>query len=101
MRFTSLENVPGITEDEIKAVEKLRERKSFVFGANLSTEAFYRENGAVGGYVALLCEWLSELFGIRFEPAVYSWSELVAGLESNEIDFSGELTATEERRKIY
>ena len=100
-RFTSLADVPGITPEEIKAIEKLRDRGRFILGMNLSTEAFYDVNGDVRGYSSLFCGWLSELFGIRFEPAIYEWGELIAGLESHIIDFSGELTATEERRKIY
>jgi ABC-type amino acid transport substrate-binding protein len=99
--FTSIEDVPGITDYEIKAIEKLRGRGPFVFGALVSTEAFHNENGEIRGYAALFCEWLSELLGIRIEPAIYEWGELIAGLETRDIDFTGELTATDERRKIY
>jgi signal transduction histidine kinase/DNA-binding response OmpR family regulator/ABC-type amino acid transport substrate-binding protein len=100
--YTSFRTVPGVTEDEIAALEALQERKdAFVYGMNLSTETFFDENGEIRGYTALFCDWLTELFGIRFEPAVYEWGDLIDGLESGEIDFSGELTATEDRLKIY
>jgi hypothetical protein len=32
---------------------------------------------------------------------IYEWGELIAGLEAGEIDFTAELTATEDRRQIY
>jgi signal transduction histidine kinase/DNA-binding response OmpR family regulator/ABC-type amino acid transport substrate-binding protein len=100
--YTSFRTVPGVTEDEIAAVEALQGRKdAFIYGMNLSTETFFDENGEIRGYTALFCGWLTELFGIRFEPAVYEWGDLIDGLESGKIDFSGELTATEDRRKIY
>ncbi|MDR1660085.1 MAG: response regulator [Desulfovibrio sp.] len=91
-----------MTEDEISAVDVLRrQKKAFVYGVNPSTEAFLDKNGEVDGYAALLCGWLTELFGIPFVPVLYEWDELLAGLAGKRIDFTGELTATEERRKIY
>jgi hypothetical protein len=40
---------------------------------------------------------LSGLFGIPFEPEIYDWDDLMDGLASHEIDFTGDLTATPER----
>jgi hypothetical protein len=37
------------------------------------------------------------LFDIPFRPELFEWGDLTAGLESGGIDFTGELTATEER----
>ncbi|MDR1249624.1 MAG: response regulator [Treponema sp.] len=100
--YTSYWDIPGITAEEIKAIEKLREsRDRFVYGMAPSTECFYQEDGALGGYTALFCGWLTELFDIPFEPALYEWEELLDGLKSGEIDFSGELTPTPERLKTY
>ncbi|MDR1507206.1 MAG: response regulator [Treponema sp.] len=100
--YTDYRNIPEITADEIDAIQKLQEQRgSFVYGANLSTETFYDENGEIHGYSALFCTWLSQLFGIPFTPAVYEWDDLIKGLEDNTIDFTGELTATAERRKTY
>jgi hemerythrin-like metal-binding protein len=100
--YASYRSIPGVSEKEIAAIEALREsRQGFVYGMNLTTETFYNEDGEIGGFSALFCRWLTELFGIPFEPAVYEWGALIAGLESGEIDFSGELTATEERRRLY
>jgi signal transduction histidine kinase/DNA-binding response OmpR family regulator len=100
--YTSYRDIPGVTEDEISAIEDLRsQKKIFVYGMNLTTETFYNRDGEIEGYSALLCDWLTKLFDIPFEPAVYEWGALLDGLESHEIDFTGELTATDERRKIY
>jgi signal transduction histidine kinase/DNA-binding NarL/FixJ family response regulator len=100
--YTAYRDIPGVSEDEIAAIEGLRERTvSFVYGMNLTTETFYDEYGEIRGYAALFCDWLTDLFGIPFKPAIYEWGDLVDGLESRAIDFSGELTATAERRKTY
>jgi signal transduction histidine kinase/ABC-type amino acid transport substrate-binding protein/ActR/RegA family two-component response regulator len=99
--YTSFTDIPDVTEDEIRAVETLREQYgSFVYGMNLTTETFY-EDGAIKGYSALFCEWLTGLFDIPFVPAIYEWSDLIEGLETGEVDFTGELTATRERRQTY
>ncbi|MDR1885742.1 MAG: response regulator, partial [Synergistaceae bacterium] len=100
--YGSYRDIPGVTEGEISAIEELKShRSSFVYGMNLSTETFLKLDGGIGGYSALFCGWLTELFGIPFEPGIYEWGDLLAGLESRDIDFTGELTATEERRRTY
>jgi ABC-type amino acid transport substrate-binding protein len=100
--FNSYRDIPGITEDEIKAIETLREKKTFfIYGMLESSETFIGENGEIGGYSALFCKWLSQLFGISFKPTIYEWGDLVDGINAEEIDFTGEMTATDERRKIY
>jgi signal transduction histidine kinase/CheY-like chemotaxis protein/ABC-type amino acid transport substrate-binding protein len=110
--FASFRDIPGVTHEEIAAIEALqRGHKSFVYAMTLSTEAFLKESGegsesdagetAVGGYAALFCEWLTDLFGIQFKPEIYAWSDLVEKLNAGEIDFAGNLTPTEERQKIY
>ena len=98
-QYPSFRTVPGVTGDEITAIEELQKKySSFVYGSNQTTEAFTKD-GKVGGFSAMLCEWLTELFGIYFKPALFGWDELIAGLESGGIDFTGDLTATEQRRK--
>jgi PAS domain S-box-containing protein len=101
--FESFRDVPGVTSDEIAAIEAFQiEYDSFVFGMNPTTEAFIDciEN-EIKGFSTLFCEWLTGLFGIPFKVSLYSWGDLMAGLESGEIDFTGDLMATEERLKIY
>jgi PAS domain S-box-containing protein len=99
--FTSFRDVPGVTVDEIAAIEALQMKfDTFVFGMNPTTEAFV-DHHAIRGFSALFCEWLTGLFGISFKPALYTWGDLMVGLESGEINFTGDLMATEERLKIY
>ena len=98
----SYQDIPGVTEEEIKAIEALKARgREFVYGMTLSTEAFPGADDRLKGYTAQLCQWLTAMFGITFTPRLYEWNELIAGLGSGEIDFTGELTATDERRETY
>jgi PAS domain S-box-containing protein len=100
--FTSYRDIPGVTEDEIKAIEALREKTPFfVYGMSESTETFIGKNGEIGGYSVLFCEWLSQLFGIPFKTAIYEWGDLMEGINARKIDFTGEMTPTDERRKTY
>jgi signal transduction histidine kinase/CheY-like chemotaxis protein/ABC-type amino acid transport substrate-binding protein/HPt (histidine-containing phosphotransfer) domain-containing protein len=66
-----------------------------------TTEAFLKENGEVGGYAALLCQWFSSLFGIRFQPEVYAWNDLLEKLNAGTLDFAGNLIISEERKQMY
>jgi signal transduction histidine kinase/ActR/RegA family two-component response regulator len=94
--------IPGVTREEAEAIEKLRlSRESFVFGTMQTTECFTRQDGSLDGFTVLFCDWLSRLFGIPFKPVLYSWNDLMDKLASKEIDFSGNLTSTPERLKIY
>jgi len=98
--YASFRELPGVTKDEMKAVEELLARNSsFVYGTLTSDESF-EEDGEIRGFTALLCDWLGKLFGIPFKPALYEWRDLITGLES-EIDFTGELTATDARLESY
>ena len=100
-QYASFRDVPGVTEDEIKDIEALQKQTgSFVYGMTTGTESF-SANGAIGGFSALVCEWLTGLFGIPFKLAIYEWGDLVSGLENGEVDFSGDLTPSDERRKTY
>ena len=102
INFESYKDVPGVTEQEISAIESLRENYDhFIYGMPLSTEAFINEYGDLRGFSALFCQWLTELFGIEFRPQLIEWADLLAGLETGEVQFSGELTPTEARREIY
>ncbi|MCL2665264.1 MAG: transporter substrate-binding domain-containing protein, partial [Defluviitaleaceae bacterium] len=100
--FSSVSEIPGVTEADLAAVRELRDKnESFVYAVNYSTEAFCEQDGTVNGFTALFCEWLSQLFEIPFIPRIVEWDELIDGLENGSIDFTGELTANEERRKKY
>jgi len=98
----SLREIPGITQAEINAIEALRKKHShFVYGINPTTEAFLGKEGEISGYAFMFCSWLSEMFGIQFRPVYYQWGDLLRGLESGEIDFTGELMSTSESRAGY
>jgi len=99
--FNSFMDIPGITEKEIYAIDSLKMRTDrLVYGVTLGTETFFTDSGEIGGYTALFCDWLTSLFGLRFQPVILEWSELLAKLETGEIDFTN-LAHTEERQKTY
>ena len=98
----SYKDVPGITEEEIKAIEALKELYPyFSYGVLPSTEAFLMENGEIGGFSALFTEWLSALFGIRFVPQLIRSSDFFGIIQRSEVDFTGEIRVTEDRRGTY
>ena len=100
--YANYKEIPGVTPEEIAQIEALKQfRVSFSYGMCPTTEAFYDENGNIGGYAALFNQWLSHLFGIPFKPVLAEWDELNAKLISGKIDFTGDLAATPERLKTY
>jgi len=98
----SFRDVPGITPGEISAIENLQKKHSyFVYGINPTTEAFKGKDGGISGYAVMFCDWLSEMFGIEFRPVYYQWGDLLRGLKSGEVDFTGELMSTFEGNAGY
>ncbi len=95
-------DIPGVTSEEVAAIEALQKQyPDLSYGMLNSTETFLRDDGSIGGYSALFCRWLSELFGITFVPHIYDWDDLFSGFENGSIDFTGELTSTPERIEKY
>ncbi|MDR3353972.1 MAG: transporter substrate-binding domain-containing protein, partial [Synergistaceae bacterium] len=95
-------DIPGVTKEEAEAIERLRRnRTSFVLGMEKSAECFVRQDGSIGGFSALFCDFLGRLFGVPFTPVIYDWDDLINGLASGEIDFTCDLTATPERLETY
>jgi len=102
LHFSSYKDIPGVTDDDIRAIEALQEKhSSFVYGVLPSTVSFLDRSNEIRGFSALFCEWMTELFGIRFEPEYVAWDEFLASLASFDVDFTGAMTATEERLKTY
>jgi PAS domain S-box-containing protein len=100
--YHSFRDIPGVTAEEIAAIEAIRQKTdAFVYGTTPSSESFAGDDGKVSGFTALLCEWMTDMFGIPFRPEIYRWGDLVNGLETGEIDFTGELTPTEERHETH
>ena len=100
--FSSFRDIPGVTADEIAAVEEFQKQgKPFIYGIIPSTEAFLNSEGEVSGYSTLICEWLTTLFGIQFISKRFSWSGLLDGLNDGSVHFTGDLTVNDDRRKTY
>ena len=91
--ISSYKDVPGITGEEIAAIEEARASTAFfTYGMTMSTECF-REDNVTSGFAALFCQWLSEFFNMKFRPIIYNWDTLLAGLEDHSIAFSGEISS--------
>jgi signal transduction histidine kinase/CheY-like chemotaxis protein/HPt (histidine-containing phosphotransfer) domain-containing protein len=100
--YHSYRDIPFVSEEEIAAIEALRaENNTLIYGSILSKESFFSEDGEIKGYTSLFCNWLTEVFGITFEPRICSWDEMTAGLESFEIDFTDEIPHELRYREIY
>jgi PAS domain S-box-containing protein len=100
--ITSYRDIPGVTEEEINAIEALKSsRGRFSFGSMQSTEAFILPEGVYTGFTPMLCKLLSGLFDIPFVHDFYEWDALKNGIDSKTIDFTGELTPTVERKRVY
>jgi signal transduction histidine kinase/CheY-like chemotaxis protein len=102
--YTDFRDIPGVTAEEVQAIDALAVKyrdKGFSYGTFPSTESFTKPDGTIGGYSALFCDWISQLFGIRFTPETYDWDALYDGVSDGRIDFTGDLSATPERREKF
>jgi PAS domain S-box-containing protein len=64
------------------------------------TETFIDEDGDLGGFTVLLCDWLTGLFGVQFKTEIHDLSDVLAMLKTGEVSF-GALTATPDRQENY
>ena len=95
-------DIPGITEEEIAAIENIKsERQNLSFGNLILTEAFILPDGTYAGFFTLLCELLENLFGIPVVQEFHTWDVLLNGVDGLTIDFMGDLTPTPERMLEY
>ena len=100
--YTSYREIPGVTDDEITAIEALKaQREKFTYGALLATEAFEMPDGSLAGFTKEFCEVLSGLFDKNFTLKLYDWDELIYALETQSLDFTGDLPPTEERGRAF
>ena len=98
----SYKEIPGVTDEEINAIEALRaSRDKLTFAQQYITEAFIAQDGSLAGFSAKFCGLLTDLFGIKFELKLFDWEILTDGLDNRQIDFTGELTLTPERMNRY
>ena len=96
--LTSYKDIPGVTEEEITAIEALTlQRGGFTYGHLLETEAFLLPDGSFAGFTIDLCGRLTDLFGVEFTPVCYSeQAEMKNALENQELDFSGGFSQSQE-----
>ncbi|MDR1668406.1 MAG: transporter substrate-binding domain-containing protein, partial [Oscillospiraceae bacterium] len=92
-------DIPGLTEAEIAAIEALQSQNAaFSYGMNRGIEA-YEQDGRFYGFAAEFCQLLSQLLGVEFQLEFCEWDELMRGLDTGEIDFTGDMALSEERRQ--
>ena len=100
--FSSYHDIPGITQQQIDAINELRNtHDNFIYGMVLSDEAFINSYGEPSGFSARVTTWLSAFFDIPFVPQIVMWCELLDGLADYSIHFTGELKSTPERELIF
>jgi signal transduction histidine kinase len=100
--FNSYRDIPGVTPEEIDAIEKLKSSTALLtYGMTMSTECFLDENNITSGFAALVCEWLTDMFEIKFMPVIYEWDSLLRGIDSGDIAFSGELSSSRRSEGRY
>ncbi len=94
--------IPGVTKEEIQAIEGLKEKyDQFTYGTLLSGEAFEFSDGTKGGFSVRLCMMLSRMFGIPFQHQFYDKNDLLVAMEDNTLDFSSELSLSQEMRQNF
>ena len=95
--------IPGVTQQEITAIEAAIKRHggTFSYGNVHGSEAFITRDGVEDGFSKYFCELLSGMFGAKFSTTYHEWDDLLAAISDNTLDFTGELTATSERRRTY
>lgn len=102
MGYKTYKDIPGITGEDIRAVDEILEKKPILtYGFPISTEAFYEQDGKLGGFVTLLYARMQELFGFDFVPKACDLDQLLLGIGDHSIDFTAEFTPTPERLQKY
>ncbi|MGF6376943.1 ABC-type amino acid transport substrate-binding protein [Clostridiales Family XIII bacterium PM5-7] len=101
-KYDDYKDIPGVTEEEIAAIESIKKDNHLLTYAMVrSTEAFYNTEGDLDGYSVLLCQSLSQLFGIEFKVRLVEWEELIHGLADHRYDFTGELSKNAKNQSTY
>ena len=98
----SYREIPGITDDEIHAIEAFKKAgRRFSYASLATTETYRQSHGIYTGFTVKFSELLSNLLGIPFDLHVLEWDKLINGINSKYYDFTGELTPTPEREGQY
>ena len=100
--YEDYRDIPGVTAEEIDCIEALRRQGiTLTYGMTSSTETFVDEEGRIGGYTALFCDWLSRLLDLPVEPELMDVETLFRRLADGSVAFTGDLTSTPERLLSY
>ena len=95
-------DIPGITAEEIDAIEAFKKAgRRFSYASLATTETYQRSDGTYSGFTVKLSELLSNLLGIPFDVQIVEWNRLINGINNKGYDFTGELTPTPERALQY
>ncbi|MCL2305197.1 MAG: diguanylate cyclase [Planctomycetaceae bacterium] len=95
-------SIPGVTAEEITVIEALKaDRKKFSLGVLIGEEMLPLPDGSYDGFLVRLSRFLTDFLEIPVVAEIYEWDALVERLEARSVDFTEELTATEERMKKY
>jgi len=98
----SYRNAPGITLQEIDAIAALRaQNRTFTYAMILGDEAFFYEDGTIGGFSAHLADWLSKFFDIPFVVKIVTQDELFSGLMDGSLDFTTQLVHGQRDVPVY
>ena len=98
----SYRDIPDITEEEIKAIKKIKNDYSYlIYGMPYSTELFIGLNGKHQGFSVLFAEWLSQIFEIPFKVELINRSELIEKLNSHEVAFTHDFAANNQLIKDF
>jgi len=83
-------DIPGITNEEISAIENLKEENGrFSYAFLYKEDAFIKTDGAYKIFSEQLCTLMSKLFGAEFIPQSYgSWDSLIDALYNGTVDFA-------------
>jgi len=98
----SYREIPGITNEEIAAIEKLKsERHSFSYGSVTPIEATSLPIGSHARFTSIVCVLLSSLFDVPFIQEFHERDELKIGIDSGSIDFTSEFTLRPDEIQSY
>ncbi|MCL2064638.1 MAG: PAS domain S-box protein [Candidatus Cloacimonetes bacterium] len=94
-------DIPDLTQEEIQSIRELQEQGlSYMVSVPHSTELFINEQGEYSGYVALLCDWLTNMFEINFFPEIEELSVIIQKMDSGKASL-GIQVISEDRMERY
>lgn len=101
--FDSYHEIPGITPEQIQAIQQLRyEHEYLIYGMLHNDEAFTAIDGQIVGFAAQMCEWLTHIFDIPFIPVIFDdLPSLTAGLADGTVHFTGQIPRAPSLEVVY